>query len=224
MEDLIAALVKDSGSLETARGGKWLVTDKNPQRGINIRDMGEGYQIITQETGELIGTIDGMRAFRDCHPGAVYLHQGAQYVVKELQWEQHKILVSDEPVDYYTQVNYEEETEILEQLKQRPLGPGSAQSQVKWGKVKITQRFINYEVHRIVDRSLVCTYPLTLPPQTFETRALWMILPDWLQRNFSDRKIHFMGGLHAADHGTIAMMPVHVVCDLWDMGGIWTPA
>jgi len=79
-------------------------------------------------------------------------------------------------------------------------------------------------IHRIVDQSLVSTIPLTLPPQTFETRALWMILPDYLQRNWMNEKIHFMGGLHAAEHGTIAMMPLHVVCDRWDLGGISTPA
>jgi DEAD/DEAH box helicase domain-containing protein len=226
LEQLLPGLIQDGGVLESASGDKWLVTDKNPQRGISIRDMGEGYQIITQETGELIGTIDGHRAFRDCHPGAVYLHQGVQYVVKDFQWEQHKILVSDEPVDYYTQVNYEEETEILEELKRRPLGDTKSQSHIRWGRVKITQRFINYEIHRIADRSLVATYPLTLPPLMFETRSLWMILPDYLQRNLADRdkKIHFMGGLHAAEHGTIAMMPLHVVCDRWDLGGISTPA
>jgi DEAD/DEAH box helicase domain-containing protein len=224
MKTLLPEMVKDGGVLETADGGKWLVTDKNPQRGISIRDMGEGYQIIRQDTGELIGTIDGMRAFRDCHPGSVYLHQGVQYVVKDLQWEQHKILVLDEPVDYYTQVNYEEETEILEEIKRRPLGSGGGNCSIKWGRVKITQRFINYEVHRIVDRSLVSTYALTLPPLTFETRALWMVLPDYLQHQMADKKIHFMGGLHAAEHGTIAMMPLHVVCDRWDLGGISTPA
>jgi DEAD/DEAH box helicase domain-containing protein len=224
LPELLPEMVREGAVLESASGEKWLVTDKNPQRGINIRDMGEGYQIVLQETGELIGTIDGMRAFRDCHPGAVYLHQGTQYVVKDLQWQQHKILVGEEPVDYYTQVNYEEETEILEEQKRRPLGASSAQCQIKWGKVKITQRFINYEIHRILDRGLVSTIALTLPPQTFETRALWMVLPDSLQRQLSEKKIHFMGGLHAAEHGTIAMMPLHVVCDRWDLGGISTPA
>ncbi|HTA77512.1 MAG TPA: DEAD/DEAH box helicase [bacterium] len=221
---LMPDMIKEGQVLESSQGDKWLVTDKNPQRNINIRDMGQGYQIVYQQTGELIGTIDGMRAFRDCHPGAVYLHQGTQYVVKELQWETHKIIVNDEPVDYYTQVNYEEETEILEELNRRPLGYGPAQCVIKWGKVKITQKFINYEIHRIVDQSLVSTVPLTLPPQTFETRALWMILPDYLQRNLIPENIHFMGGLHAAEHGTIAMMPLHVVCDRWDLGGISTPA
>jgi DEAD/DEAH box helicase domain-containing protein len=224
LDDLLPSMAKEGRILETLHGGKWIVSDKNPQRGVSIRDMGQGYQILERETGELIGTIDGMRAFRDCHPGAVYLHQGAQYVVKELQWEQRKILVSDEPVDYYTQVNYEEETEILEQMKGRPLGSDGTQCRIYWGKVKITQRFINYEVHRSADQGLVSTYPLTLPPQMFETRALWMALPDLLQRRLGDLKLHFMGALHAAEHGTIAMMPLHVVCDRWDLGGISTPA
>ncbi|HEY5040056.1 MAG TPA: Zn-binding domain-containing protein, partial [bacterium] len=224
LEDLLPPMLKEGGLLETAAGNKWLVTDKNPQRDVSIRDMGKGYQIVLQETGELIGTIDGMRAFRDCHPGAVYLHQGTQYVVKDLQWEQHKIMVAEEPVDYYTQVNYEEETEILEELKSRSLGSPGAHCKIKWGRVKITQKFINYEIHRIADQGHISTYPLTLPPQTFETKALWMILPETLQRNLADPKLHFMGGLHAAEHGTIAMMPLHVVCDRWDLGGISTPA
>ncbi|MGH7738838.1 MAG: Zn-binding domain-containing protein, partial [bacterium] len=224
LDDLLPGLVEQGRVLESAQGGKWLVTDKNPQRGVGIRDMGEGYQIIRQDTGELIGTVDETRAFRDCHPGAVYLHQGVQYVVKDLRWEERKILVADEPVDYYTQVNYEEDTEILEALKNRPLGPPRAQSVIQWGRVKITQRFINYEVHRIVDRALVSTTALTLPPQTFETRALWFTLPDHLQRRLGELKLHFMGGLHAAEHGTIALMPLQVVCDRWDLGGISTPA
>ncbi len=217
-------MAREGQVLETAAGGKYLVTDRNPQRGVSIREMGAGYSIIRQDTGELVGTIDGSRAFRDCHPGAVYLHQGIQYVVKDLRWEQHKILVTDEPVDFYTQVNYEEETEILEEENRRPLGPLNAQCAIRFGRVKITQRFINYEVHRLLDQGLVSTYPLTLPPQTFETKALWMVLPETIQREITDRKLHFMGGLHAAEHGTIAMMPLHVVCDRWDLGGISTPA
>jgi DEAD/DEAH box helicase domain-containing protein len=224
LEQLLPGMAKEGRILESATGDKWLVTEKNPQREINIRDMGEGYQIALADTGEIIGTIDGFRAFRDCHPGAVYLHQGVQYVIKDLKWEQHKIFASDEPVDYYTQVNYEEETEILKEEKRRPLGPALAGCDIRFGRVKITQRFINYEIHRIVDQSLVSTYPLTLPPQTFETQALWMVLPEHLQRKMADLKVHFMGALHAAEHGTIAMMPLHVVCDRWDLGGISTPA
>ena len=153
----------------------------------------------------------------------MYLHQGVQYVVKELSWEQKKVLVSDEPVDYYTQVNYEEETEILAEEASRPVGSGGSCT-LHLGRVRVTQRFINYETHRTADGQYVATHPLTLPPLIFETEAIWLKLPPRLNAEVTDRGWHFMGGLHAAEHALIAMMPVHILCDRWDLGGLSTPA
>jgi len=231
LDVLMKHLAVNNDLLEGAETPQWFCMKKNPQRDVSIRNMGEGYQIVTVETGELIGTIDSHRAFRDCHPGAIYLHQGVQYVVKDLRWEEHRILVSEEPVDYYTQGNYEEETEILEEKLRRPLKPldengkvVGERSDLRWGRVRVTQRFINYETHRLTDGSIVSTTPLTLPPQIFETEALWWVLPAHFTRDAANKKLDFMGGLHAAEHASIGLMPLYVICDRWDLGGVSTPA
>ena len=231
LDVLMKQLAMNNDILEGAETPQWFCMKKNPQRDVSIRNMGEGYQIVTVETGELIGTIDSHRAFRDCHPGAIYLHQGVQYVVKDLRWEEHRILVSEEPVDYYTQVNYEEETEILEEKLRRHLEPldengkvVGERSDLRWGRVRVTQRFINYETHRLTDGSIVSTTPLTLPPQIFETEALWWVLPANFTRDAANKKLDFMGGLHAAEHASIGLMPLYVICDRWDLGGVSTPA
>ena len=57
----------------------WRSTRQHPQRDVNIRSVGDGYTIFDKSTGAAIGTIDSMRAFKECHPGAIYLHMSKQY-------------------------------------------------------------------------------------------------------------------------------------------------
>ncbi len=58
---------------------------ESPHRSVDIRaGAGHVYSIVIGETGELLGTADEGRAYSTLHPGAVYLHQGEQYLVDEL--------------------------------------------------------------------------------------------------------------------------------------------
>ena len=43
---------------------------------------GTSTAIVLGDSGELLGTSDEHRAFGTLHPGAVYLHQGEQYLVR----------------------------------------------------------------------------------------------------------------------------------------------
>jgi DEAD/DEAH box helicase domain-containing protein len=47
---------------------------ENPHQGVNIRSVGAGYTILKRRR-RAIGTVDGIRALKECHPGAVYLHR-----------------------------------------------------------------------------------------------------------------------------------------------------
>ena len=58
---------------------------------------------MIEETGELLGTVDGSRAFWQVYPGAIYLHQGEQFEVRELDQAGHAAVVSRADPDYYTQ-------------------------------------------------------------------------------------------------------------------------
>lgn len=224
LDRVVPELLREGALLEGAAGGKWFSSRGSPQRAVSLREAGEGYSILEAGSGRLIGTIDGLRAFRDCHPGAVYLHHGASFVVEDLSWAERKILVREEEVDHYTQVHYDTETEILEETKVRPLGKRDSGCFLSFGRVRVTHRFPNYEVHRLSDGTLVSTYPLSLPPQSFETEGFWIRLPPAWADTAREAGAHFLGGLHAAEHALIALMPLRVLCDRWDLGGLSTPA
>ncbi len=64
---------------------------------------------------------------------------------------------------------------------------------------------------------------LDLPPQRFYTQALWFSIPEGLQQGLLRERLDFSGGLHAAEHAAIAMLPLFALCDRNDIGGVSTP-
>jgi DEAD/DEAH box helicase domain-containing protein len=64
---------------------------------------------------------------------------------------------------------------------------------------------------------------LELPQTTFDTAALWWDLAPEIVAACSRRGLDFLGGIHAAEHACIGILPLFAMCDRWDIGGLSTP-
>ncbi|MCZ7625183.1 MAG: DEAD/DEAH box helicase [Candidatus Methylomirabilis sp.] len=217
-KELIQALHDQGRLLLSADGTEWYARERNPQRRINIRSLGESCTILN-EAGRAIGTIDGIRAVHECHPGAVYLHQGQQYEVLNLDLIQHKVHARPVTVDYYTTPLAEKDTEILEILESRD----HRGIPYRLGRLKVTERVLGYERRRILGQDKIGSYRLDLPPHTFETVGLWFEVPDGLRAAVDQAGCHFMGSIHAVEHAMIGLFPLYALCDRSDIGGISYP-
>ena len=51
---------------------------------------------------ELFGEMDRFSAMTLLHDEAIYLHQGTQFQVEKLDWEEKKAFVREVDVDYFT--------------------------------------------------------------------------------------------------------------------------
>ena len=207
-----------NGELSRTSEGKkrWFSTKKRPHLGVNIRSIGQTFTIFDARTGGAIGTIDGIRAFKECHPGAVYLHRASPYQVERLAIEKKDVIARPTDLRYFTQVRSEKETEIIRITKSQPKG----QFVVKLGELKVTETITGYEKRRVPGQELIGVFPLDLPPQTFETVGLWVEIEDLIKGMVRDEKLHFMGGIHAIEHATISLFPLFALCDRNDIGGI----
>ncbi|MBW2216757.1 MAG: DEAD/DEAH box helicase [Deltaproteobacteria bacterium] len=197
----------------------WMSSRRNPQRFVNLRSAGDTYTIFEQETGQAIGTIDGIRAFKECHPGAIYLHRASQYAVESLILEKNDIVVHRSDLKYFTRVRTEKETEIIKILRSRPRG----QFLVREGELKVTEVITGYEKRGLSGQELLGVFSLDLPPQTFETRGFWVEIEPALKDHVESEGLHFMGGIHAIEHAAIGMFPLFALCDRNDIGGICYP-
>jgi DEAD/DEAH box helicase domain-containing protein len=205
--------------LRSETGDTWFSSRKAPHRHINLRGIGSRFNIIDGESGASKGEIDGFRAFKETHPGAIYLHRGETYLVNALDLEINTVRVTKKTVDYYTRVRAHKNTDILEVWKEKSVWG----TLVTTGKLKVTEQVTGFERWRIRSKKLINRTPLDLPPQTFETEGVWFKIPSQVQSAAESHYMHFMGGIHAVEHAAIGMFPLIVMADRNDLGGISIP-
>ena len=191
---------------------------KSPHRDVDLRGSGGRYTIEASD-GASIGFMDEHRAFRETHPGAVYLHRGVSFVVDALSLSERLAKVTEKKVDYYTRARGNKTTEILE-VKAQGTAFGA---RVGFGRLKVTETITGYERRKTRGGQLLNIVPLDLPPLTFETEGLWYEIPRTVQDEAERRLFHFMGGIHAMEHAAIGILPLLVMTDRNDLGGISTP-
>jgi len=213
---LVRTLVDEGRLVQDAAGRRFFSFRRNPQRDVSVRSAGEPFTIVERASGKVLGTIDGKRVYHECHPGAIYLHGGQSFLIHELDRDRRRVHAEAARVDYYTVVQGDKETEILERQDSKRVGEFT----VGLGRLKVTVRIRGYQKKRLFDGEPVSQHPLEVPPLVFETIGFWIELPPELPAAYSSQGLHFMGGIHATEHATIGLFPLLTIADRDDLGGI----
>ncbi len=192
----------------------------SPHGQVDVRAGAGGvYTIANAETGEVIGTTDEHRAFATLHPGAVYLHMGEQFLVRELDLARGIAAVEPADPDYYTQARTITDIEVVEELERSSIGDVG----VSFGSVLVTDQVVGFVRKLVSTNEVVDEETLALPPQRLETRSLWLTLPGRVVSRAAVTPPQLPGAIHAAEHAAIGLMPLIATCDRWDLGGVSTP-
>jgi DEAD/DEAH box helicase domain-containing protein len=191
-----------------------------PHRKVDIRSSGgRRFQIVIEETGELLGTVDGSRAFWQVHPGAVYLHQGEQFEVRVLDLDANVAIVTRSDPDYYTQSRDTTDIEVVIEQERARL---SEDIQTTFGTVRVTNQVVAFARKHVATGEVLEIVPLDLPPMPLETRAVWWGIPQTVLDRAELSPSAIPGAAHAAEHAAIGLLPLVATCDRWDVGGVST--
>src|SRR4051812_29835769 len=175
------------------------------------------FAVVEAQSGTVLGIVERERAYSTVHEGAVYLHLGESYLVRELDLQARTALVTPYSGDYYTQAKKDTNTAIEEALRtERRCG-----LELAFGRISVTEQVVAYQKKSIRDQSTLETVELDLPETSFETEAIWY-LPEPEQLEGLEQMPTLLGTLHAAEHSMIALLPLWAMCDRWDIGGLST--
>ncbi len=226
--EALSELEKEGRLFQALNEEEWHSPRKQPQRDVSLRSIGEGFTIFEDQPQAkeakkkkrtVIGTVDGSRVHTECHKGAIYLHRANQYQVTRLDLERKNIFARQVRVNYYTQARKDTETEILKTIHSRPVD----NFLVRLGELKVTEQVTSYEKRRITSQERLSVHKLDLPPEIFETVGLWVEIEDFIPAGIKRLGLNYMGGIHALEHGAIALFPLFALCDRDDVGGISYP-
>lgn len=214
-----AEALAERGLMRRGRSGLGVRGPGFPAGWMGLRSASaDSVTVLDASSGELLGTVEAERAFSTVHPGAVYMHLGRAFEVRELDVEMRRAVVEPFDGDYYTQPRKETDIYIEQPSAQRrTLG-----AELAFGTVGVTEQVVAYQRKRLGDHEAIDYVALDLPEQSFRTQALWYVLPAELTGPDVLPAEVLLGALHASEHTQIAVLPLLAMCDRWDIGGLST--
>jgi DEAD/DEAH box helicase domain-containing protein len=215
---LLDALV-DRGALRRRPGG-WYWT--RSERATELADLrgggGEPVRIVEVSTGRVIGTVDEAASHHSAHPGAVYVHQGGAWQVRELDLEDRVAFVEATSDEVVTQAREVSDVRVLEVREQVDWGL----CRLHLGVVEVTAQVVAFVRRELRSGRMLGEERLDLPQRRLRTTAVWWTMPEDLLQRAGVGADAVPGAAHAAEHAAIGLLPLVATCDRWDVGGLST--
>jgi DEAD/DEAH box helicase domain-containing protein len=207
------------GLLRRRPAGWFWTRRERPADEVDIRGVGGSpVRIVEAGTGRVLGSVDADAAHTTVHRGAVYVHQGATYLVSELDLEESVALVARDDPDYTTSARDRTSIRVVGTSRTVPWGEAS----LTFGSVEVTRQVVGFLRRRLVTGEVLGEEPLDLPARHLRTRAVWWTVPDAELERAGLVPADVPGAAHAAEHAAIGLLPLFATCDRWDVGGVST--
>ena len=174
--EAVAGELAEAGLLrERATGFVPRRADDYPAARVALRSASpDSFVLLDGQSGEVFGTIEAQRAYGTVHEGAVYLHLGRSYLVRELDLGSRRAVLEPFDGDYFTQTKREIMT-YVELLEDRRTTCGVTLS---YGQVIYSETVLGYQRRGLRDHAVIDFQTLDLPTTEFRTRALWYELDE----------------------------------------------
>jgi DEAD/DEAH box helicase domain-containing protein len=196
--ELFASQVKEfldfltgNGELHYSQDRYYWMADSYPSAAVSLRSASpENILLQTEEVDEggdaskaarprTLGEVDLTSAPWMVHPGAVYLHEGQQYYVQELDLEAHVAALIPVALDHYTEAQRRTDITLTTELAHETVAGGEKGH----GEMQVATQVTGFKKMRWFTNENLGEEPLDLPPTDFQTTGYWLALaPETVER------------------------------------------
>ncbi|MCO7176215.1 DEAD/DEAH box helicase [Sporolactobacillus kofuensis] len=197
---------------------KWYwMSDGFPANTISLRSAAQDSFAIVDVTdrghAKVIGEMDRFGAMTMLYEDAIYIHQGTQYHVDELDLEERKAYVRKVNVNYYTDSDLAVQLDVL--AMDQHANFDHEQIEKGYGDVSVRALPTVFKKIRFETYENIGWGKIHLPEMEMHTNAAWISFsPDYL--NVFGKDV-FQGALVGLSHLLRHAAPLYVMCDQSDL-------
>ncbi|OIJ11278.1 ATP-dependent helicase [Anaerobacillus alkalilacustris] len=192
----------------------WM-NDSFPAHNISLRSASQENVIIIDQSdiahAKVIGEMDTFSAMTLLHDEAIYLHEGIQFQVEKLDWEEKKAFVREVDVDYFTDANLAVQLKVLEVDNQKK----HISCSVEYGDVTVNAMATIFKKIKLETFETIGSGPIHLPEQELHTNAIWISFEEAVQAEIGKEALE--NSLIGLSHVMQAVATVYVMCDRQDL-------
>ena len=195
-------------------GKRWhWMSDVFPADEISLRSASnENFIIIdiSDPKHAVIGETDRFSAPMLLHEEAIYMHEGVQYQVEKLDFDDKKAYVRRVNVDYYTDANLAVDLKVIDVFREDTQRPVLRSS----GEVSVSSLVTMFKKIKLHTHENIGSGPVTLPELEMHTTAYWVSLPEEIP-GMSQTDVQ--NGLLGISNVLANAAPIYLMCDPGDI-------
>jgi DEAD/DEAH box helicase domain-containing protein len=159
----------------------WMA-DAYPAANISLRSASPARVVLHTEDEDgprTIGEVDLASAVWMVHPRAVYLHEGQQYFVQDLDLTRNTATLIPVGLDYFTEPLRETTIQVLSTSDiSSPDTSRLTPDTRSWGELQVTTQVTGFRKRSWVGNENLGEEPLELPPSDLQTTGYWLSLSE----------------------------------------------
>jgi DEAD/DEAH box helicase domain-containing protein len=192
----------------------WM-SDAYPAEDLSLRTAARENVVIIDHSDRtrprVIGEVDAFSAPMLVHTDAIYIHDGQQYHVDELDWDAKKAYIRPVDVEHYTDASLSVRVEVIEQFSH-----GDPWDTRHHGEVLVGALVTQYKKIRMHTHENLGWGKVFLPESQMHTSAYWTSLPQHLSERMSEAALN--GALSGLANVLGNIAPIYLMCDPRDLG------
>jgi DEAD/DEAH box helicase domain-containing protein len=214
LEDILQFLAEERVLYYNDKTYHWM-NDSFPAHNISLRSASQENVIIIDQSDissvKVIGEMDRFSAMTLLHDEAIYLHQGVQFQVEKLDWEEKKAFVREVDVDYFTDANLAVQLKVLEE----DMLQVNESTEYGFGDVTVQAMATIFKKIKFDTHENIGSGPIHLPEEELHTNSAWMSFHSITKEEMSEKRLEesLIGAAHVIQH----VAPLKVMCDPSDL-------